>query len=106
MTETQSLSLDFEPGTQPDAPSSARIFVETAASYLKESGAVVISSDCASTEAFRAEVERLMRELWILGEEANLLFGGGKEREIPIDSAEDLSVLEDPTITRPKPLLV
>ncbi len=71
MSEPQNLALDFEPGS-----ASARIFVETASSYLSDNGAVVITGDCTSEEAIRAEIERLTRELSQLGEEAKRRFAG------------------------------
>jgi CBS domain-containing membrane protein len=81
--EALNLALDFEPGRKASDPTIARIFVESAMSFLKSNGAVVLSKNCTSEELLRAEVTRLTGELVRLGEEGARRFAG-----LPRDAAE------------------
>jgi CBS domain-containing protein len=76
MNKTLNLALDFEPGSKPLDPPTARIYVESAMSFLKNNGAVVLSKNCANQEMLRAEVARLTRELVRLEEAGARLFAG------------------------------
>ncbi|MBW2294297.1 MAG: CBS domain-containing protein [Deltaproteobacteria bacterium] len=93
MSDTLNLALDFEPASKPSESTTARIFVETAMSFLKHNGAVVISKNCINEEALRAEVERLTQELARIEEEGARLFAG-LPREVAADTAQAQEALE------------
>lgn len=78
MAENLNLSLDFV-GSQDSKNGSgrrpvARVRVDSACSYARETGAPVITADCASVEEFEAEVKRLREELDAIVREANARF--------------------------------
>lgn len=104
MTETLNLALDFKPGSESPATASVRIFVGSAVSFLKHSGAVVISRDCTSEQDLRAEVERLKRELSLLEEKARGLFAG-KQGDVAVAAAQTSDLLEGAAPVQPKTLL-
>ena len=79
MADTENFALDFDPGTKSKDQASARIFVETAVSYLKDGGALVLTRDCTSEAMLREEIERLRGELSVLEEEGKNLFAGKLE---------------------------
>ena len=83
MPENLNLSLRFEEASESDsedgAGSIARVFVNSACSYLKDSGAPVISLDCGSVREFEAEIERLRNEIDAISNEARQRFEGLSE---------------------------
>lgn len=96
MDETQTLELDFEP-----ASASARIFVATVYSYLKDSGQVVISKDCNSAECLGNEVERLLQELLLLKEQAQKRFTAAAGDDTG-DAIKGSDIKQDSTIAQSK----
>ena len=107
MNESFNLALDFDEGAKPSDPALARIFVETAVSFLKRNGATVLSKSCKSEENLRAEVARLREELATLEEEGARLFAGlpreapGEDQPTetaPVGSGEKPSLNIDPKV--------
>jgi CBS domain-containing protein len=99
------LSLEFE---EPDerspkgrAAGTARIFVESACSYLKESGAPVISLDCHSAADFAAEAERLKGEIDSALQEAQRRFQGRAGEEQPAAAPSARATAAAPTPKHP-----
>ncbi len=101
MSEALNLALDFEPGSKSSDPTTARIYVETAMSFLKNNGAVVISKNCVSEEALREEIGRLTRELACLEEEGARLFAG-LPREVVTEATRAKDALETPATAGPR----
>jgi CBS domain-containing protein len=80
VSENVNLSLDFEAPRKGgrgkgDSPI-ARVRVDSAWSYSKETGAPLITTDCRSAEDFEEETKRLKDELDAIVEEAHRRFGG------------------------------
>lgn len=80
MPENINLSLRFEEARGSDSEGGsepvARIFVDSACSYLKDGGAPVISLDCGSIREFETEAARLENEIDAILDEARLRFEG------------------------------
>jgi CBS domain-containing membrane protein len=95
MGEAQNLALDFETGSKKSDASIARIYVETAMSFLKSNGETVITTNCDGEDALRAEVARLTRELARLEEEGVRLFAG-LPGDVASDAARKQDAVEEP----------
>lgn len=80
MPENLNLSLRFEEAGESASEDGggpvARVFVDSACSYLKDGGAPVISLDCGSIGEFETEAERLKNEIDGILDEARRRFGG------------------------------
>jgi CBS domain-containing membrane protein len=63
MAENRNLELDLEAGAGEGDEPTARIFIRSAVSYLKEGSEAVISNDCTSIEELESEIARLSHEL-------------------------------------------
>lgn len=96
MAENQNLSLRFESVRSADRETGtqASIYVDFACSYLKDSGAPVLTAACRNAREFEREAARLKGEIDAILEEARRRFGetGGassrpRAAETPTDAA-------------------
>lgn len=83
MSENINLSLSFEAaGARGEGGGEvpvATIYVDSACSYLKDSGAPVITAACRNTREFETEAKRLKDEIDAVVSEARLRFGADDE---------------------------
>ncbi|MCP5042682.1 MAG: CBS domain-containing protein [bacterium] len=91
MSELVNLGLDFVDGKSPQGKALARIYIDSAVSYRKEDGAIVITKECESVEKLGAEIARLKRELGEIVKRAERGFAG-KETVVaedqPVEAAQ------------------
>ena len=91
MSDNINLSLRFDEAGECDSEGGmepvARVFVDSACSYLKDSGASVISVDCGSIREFETEVKRLKNEIDAILDEARRRFEG-RGVEAPVRTGE------------------
>ena len=103
MSSIPTLDLSFKaapPGAKGGAADPvAKIFVDTACSYLKENGAAVLSIECKSVEALEQESQRLKEELDEIVSRARDLFAG--HEPVPAESPQ----LHDEAPPQPKRVL-
>jgi CBS domain-containing protein len=87
VAENLNLGLQVEePGEAGEGSArTARVFVDSACSYLKGSGAPVISRDCESLRELESEVQRLWGELDEVLREARLRFGAEDRAAAPAE---------------------
>ncbi|MCP5044314.1 MAG: hypothetical protein GY944_25065, partial [bacterium] len=91
MSELVNLGLDFVDGKSPQGKALARIYIESAVSYRKEDGAIVITKECESVEKLGAEIARLKRELGEIVKRAERGFAGEETvvaEDQPVEAAQ------------------